>query len=179
MKGAGAFKGDNGTVFYGVGISDNGPNLSLRREKADSRARADVAVQMKVGVQKLTMDYMSDHKDYFDKDNTSGSDEMTTVVSKSVVDQALVGSHIVDRWEDPKDGSLYSLAKLEVGDSLYDSYEQALKKTLRAQHKMETQAQMNDALDKLDTEVGRQRRRESDIMGATEQAPKISGSANQ
>jgi|SRR5579859_2462200 len=134
---------------------------------------------MKVSVQKLTMDFMSDHKDYFDKENTSGSDEMTTVVSKTVVDQVLVGSQISDRWEDPKSGTLYSLARMEIGDSLYNSYEKALKKTLRSQHRLETEDRMNDALGKLDTEVSRQRRREQDIMGANDPAPKITGSSDQ
>ena len=76
----------------GPDACQRGGDPAQGNETADSRARADLAVQLKVGVKKLTLDYMSDHKDYFDEKNTAGSDETTTVVSKQVVDQVLVGS---------------------------------------------------------------------------------------
>lgn len=169
----GVYMGDKGSVVEGVGIADQGPNISLKREKADSRARADLAAQLKVAVKKLTADYMSDHKDYFDQANTAGSDEMTTVVSKQVVDQVLVGSHIVDRWTDPSTGALYSLARMNIGDGLYDAYEAALKRALKAQHKQATQADMKEALANLDKEVTDQRDREDKIIGATQPAPQV------
>jgi hypothetical protein len=169
----GIFKGDSAAVVEGVGIADKGPNISLMREKADTRARADLAAQLKVVVKKLTQDYMSDHKDYFDEKNTAGSDEMTTVVSKSVVDQTLVGSHIVDRWTDPATGALYALARMEIGDGLYDSYQNALRKALRAEHQLVTKQNMKEAIADLDKEVDSQRKRETTILGATDPAPKV------
>ncbi|GEM_PF-622577 len=172
-KGGGVFKGDVNSVVYGVGIADQGPNISLMREKADSRARADMAAQIKVTVQKLTMDYMSDHKDYFDQKDTAGSDEMTTVVSKQVVDQTLMGSHIIDRWTDPQTGALYALATMDITDGFYDSYEQALKKALRTQHQLETKQNMDDAMGQLDKAVSDQHQREATIIGATDPAPKV------
>lgn len=174
----GVFNDDGNAVVYGVGIADNGPNISLMREKADSRARADLAVQLKVAVKKLTLDYMSDHKDYFDQKNTAGSDEMSTVVSKQVVDQTLIGSRIIDRWKDPETGALYSLAKLKVGDGVFDAYENALRKSLRNQHRLETEERMNNALGQLDKEITDQRQRENQIIGANDPAPKAGPSAS-
>jgi hypothetical protein len=169
----GIFKDEDGTVVYGVGIADKGPNASLKREKADSRARADLATQLKVVVKRLTLDYMSDHKDYFDEKNTAGSDETTTVVTKSVVDQTLIGSKIVDRWTDPETGAQYSLARMQVGDPLYDSYQAALRRSLKAQHRLETEQRMKDALGELDKEIADQRENEARILGATKRAPEI------
>ncbi|HVZ80216.1 MAG TPA: LPP20 family lipoprotein [bacterium] len=169
----GVYMGDKGSIVEGVGIADKGPNISLMREKADSRARADLAAQLKVAVKKLTSDYMSDHKDYFDQANTAGSDEMTTVVSKQVVDQVLVGSHIVDRWTDPETGALYALARMDIGDGLYDAYEAALKRALKSQHKLATQQDMKAAMADLDKEVADQRQHEDKIIGANQSAPAV------
>ena len=58
-KGSGAFNGEKGRVFYGIGISGGVRNAALRRQDADSKARADIAATLNTYVTRLTKSYAS------------------------------------------------------------------------------------------------------------------------
>lgn len=164
MKGAGAFPDEPKTVFFGVGVANSMPNIALLREAADSRARGNVASEMKATVAKLTRDYMDLHVNYFNQD-AAGSDEFVSVVAKLTTDATLYGCRIVDRWQDPKTGAFYSLARMDNSDDLYKQYKASLKKAISDEHLAVVTAKRDEAEKALDAEVEKQRKREDQILG--------------
>lgn len=146
MKGAGAFK-DRTKTFYGVGIAEGIQSEALRRTTADNRAIADVSKQLSVMSTSLMRDYLS---------NTSipaeakGSEEQyveNTV--KTFTDNVLSGVTVIDRYQDKKTGTLYSLATLNI-DQLKDLADkvQGLSQGVRDHIK----ANAESAFDKLNAE---------------------------
>jgi hypothetical protein len=164
MKGSAAFPNEPKTVFYGVGVSNSMPNIALLRETADSRARANVASEIKTAVEKLVKDYMDMHTDYFNKD-TAGSDEFISYISKSVTDAILINCRIIDRWQDPKTGAFYSLAKMDQNEEFYKQYKEALRRSLSDAHYNIVKEKADKALKDLDSDVEKQRQREKEILG--------------
>ena len=101
-KGSGAFKKDDGKVFYGVGLaSADIKDKALRRETADNRARADI--------QKVFDTYTS----YLMKDYQGQDGQLIDRACKTFAAGHLSGVEIVDRYAE-KDGTAYSLAKLNL-----------------------------------------------------------------
>ena len=108
-QGSGAF---NDGSFYGVGLASGIKNRALAIDTADSRARAKIAEVFDTYVAKLTKDYMAsttagDMQDSSEEQHVSDS-------LKSFTKMNLSGVSIVDHWRDPSDGSMFSLAKLDV-----------------------------------------------------------------
>jgi len=164
MKGSAAFPNEPKTVFYGVGVANPMPNIALLRETADNRARANIASEMKTAVEKLVKDYMDMHVDYFNKDS-AGSDELTSFVSKSVTDAILINCRIIDRWQDPKTGAFYSLAKMDQNEEFYKQYKEALRRSLSDAHYNIVKEKADKALTDLDSDIEKQRQREKEILG--------------
>jgi hypothetical protein len=110
-KGSGAFGGEAGRVFYGVGSASGIKNHSLARTTADNRARAEIAKIFEVYSASLMKDYMAS--------TTAG--DMTASSEEQHVEQAiktfsattLSGVQIVDHWFHP-DGTVYALAQLDL-----------------------------------------------------------------
>ncbi len=150
IKGSGAFPGDKGGVLYGVGIAAKSPNLAMQRQKADSRARQELGRVINTYVASFMKDFMEEHQDFVDKKGT-GSDEFTSVVSKTVSEATLVGSQIIDHFSD-SDGTLYALGKLATDDVLAQiksKTEEALKERKGAI----LEAKTNDMLNALDDQL--------------------------
>jgi len=111
-KGSGAFGGEAGRVFYGVGSVSGIKNRALARTTADNRARAEVAKTFEVYSASLMKDYMAS--------TTAG--DMSASSEEQHVEQAiktfaattLSGVQIVDHWEHPVDGTIYALAQLDL-----------------------------------------------------------------
>jgi len=163
-KGSGAFPGDPATKVYGVGVAGPDPNTAVQIEQARSRARADLASQIKTVVQRLVKDFMESHKDWFNLEDTAGSDEFFSYVSKQVVDETLMGSKQLDSWKDPKTGDLYMLYGLDLGSSFYDSYKEGIKRMLREKHRAVVKERADEAINELDKAVEEQRQREKEII---------------
>lgn len=112
MKGSGAFGGDDKRVFYGVGSVSGIKNQSLARTTADNRARAEVSKIFEVYSASLMKDYQAS--------TTAG--DMSKSSEEQHVEQAiktfsastLSGVQIVDHWFHPQDGTVYSLAQLDL-----------------------------------------------------------------
>jgi hypothetical protein len=110
-KGSGAFGGEAGRVFYGVGSVSGMKNRALARSTADNRARAEIAKIFETYSASLMKDYMAS--------TTAG--DMKASSEEQHVEQAiktfsavtLSGVLIVDHWEHP-DGTIYSLARLDL-----------------------------------------------------------------
>jgi hypothetical protein len=113
-KGRAAFQGDEAKYIYGVGIVSGIQNVSLATQTADSRARNEVAKNLKVTVQSVLRDYMaSTTAGDFKK---SSEEQYVESTGQSITDMALSGVEIIDHWKDPSDGTLYALAKLAPAD---------------------------------------------------------------
>jgi hypothetical protein len=120
MKGSGAFGGEAGRVFYGVGSVSGIKNHALARTTADNRGRAEVGKTFEVYTASLMKDYMAS--------TTAG--DMSASSEEQHVEQAiktfsattLSGVVIVDHWYHP-DGTVYSLAQLDL-NAFKDSLDQ-------------------------------------------------------
>ncbi|MFH1138209.1 MAG: hypothetical protein V1816_19220 [Pseudomonadota bacterium] len=110
MKGSGAFDVGDRQVFYGVGVASGIKNRALLISTSDNRARAEIAKTLDTYVAYLSKDYMA---------ATSSGEQ---AVEEQHVEQALktfskrtlAGVKIVDRWQDPVEGSMYSLAEYDL-----------------------------------------------------------------
>lgn len=112
MKGSGAFGGEEGRVFYGVGSVSGIKNHALARTTSDNRARAEIAKIFEVYSASLMKDYMAS--------TTAG--DMSASSEEQHVEQAiktfsattLSGVQIVNHWYHPVDGTVYALARLDL-----------------------------------------------------------------
>lgn len=110
-KGSGAFGGDE-KVFYGVGSASGIRNHSLARSTADNRARAEISKVFETYTASLMKDYQAS--------TTAG--DFTATSEEQRVEQAiktfsantLNGVEVVDHWIHPTDGTIYSLARLDI-----------------------------------------------------------------
>ena len=120
VKGSGAFSGDGGQVFYGVGVANRSKNQAMLDSIAENRARAKIAQVFKNYSAVLMKDYMA---------TASASAEGGKSTDEQYVEQAiktfaaatLSGVVIVKKYRD-KDGNLYALAKLDL-NAFKDSLE--------------------------------------------------------
>jgi len=164
-KGSGAFPGDPSTKVFGMGVYGPSPNTAVRLEGARTRARADLAATLSTNVKRLTKDFVEEHKDWFNINDTAGSDEFLSIVTKELTDQTLVGSKQVDSWEDPKMGDLYMLYVVDMGNDFYNSYKQTLRRAISEKHRAVVVERMNEALQDLDKEVDKERAKEKEVLG--------------
>jgi hypothetical protein len=110
MKGSGAFGGDRGRVFYGVGAAANIKNPALLRQTADNRARGEIAKIFKTYTASLMKDYMSSVSD----GEKVSEEQSIDSAQKTFTSMTLSGVQIVDHWIHPKDGSMYALGALDL-----------------------------------------------------------------
>ena len=112
MKGSGAFGGESGRVFYGVGSVSGIKNHALARTTADNRARAEIAKIFETYSASLMKDYMAATTA---GDGTASSEEQHVEQAiKTFSATTLSGVQIVDHWFHPVDGSVYALARLDL-----------------------------------------------------------------
>ena len=111
-KGSGAFGGEQGRVFYGVGEVSGIKNHALARSTADNRARAEIAKIFETYTASLMKDYMASTTA---GDMSASSEEQHVEQAiKTFSAQTLSGVQIVDHWFHPTDGSVYALARLDL-----------------------------------------------------------------
>jgi hypothetical protein len=111
VKSGGAFEVEKSRVFYGVGVAEGGQNITITREKADTRARADLAKVLYIYTATLLKDYSA---------LTGGAENKNFVerlferAIKEIAVMTLSGVQIVDRWQNPSTDDLYSLAMIDL-----------------------------------------------------------------
>jgi hypothetical protein len=110
-KGSGAFGGEK-KVFYGVGSSQGIRNHSLARTTADNRARAEISKTFEV----YSASLMKDFQESVTAGDMSASSEsqMVSQAIKTFSANTLNGVEIMDHWIHPVDGTIYSLARLDI-----------------------------------------------------------------
>ncbi len=111
-RGSGAFDGEHGKAFYGVGLLTGVQNEALARQAADNRARGEVAKLFDLYIAAMMKDYQ--------RSTTAGdfkaSAEEQDIVSaqKTITEVTLRGVEIRDHWIHPQNGTLYALAVLDL-----------------------------------------------------------------
>lgn len=146
-KGSGAFAGESGKAFYGVGGVSGVKNKPLALTAADNRARAELARIFEYYSASLMRDYA--------RATTAG--DMTRSAEEQDVQNAvktfsaatLSGVMIVDRWQDPVDGTVYSLARLDI-ESFKANLDQA--RELNAAVREYVRANAERAFERLEAE---------------------------
>jgi hypothetical protein len=112
LKGSGAFGGETGRVFYGVGSVTGIKNHALARTTADNRARAEIAKIFEVYSASLMKDYMASTT-AGDMEASSEEQHVEQAI-KTFSAQTLSGVQVVDHWFHPVDGTVYALAQLDL-----------------------------------------------------------------
>ena len=110
--GSGAFPGDAGSAFYGVGLAEANthPTLSSRRTAADLNARAELARSFKTKIDELLKAY----------ERIISDGEVATVetfhqqATTAFTSITLTGAFIVNRYFDPSEKAQYSLARMSI-----------------------------------------------------------------
>lgn len=117
IKGSGAFKDTGNRVFYGIGAVTGVHNKPIAITTADNRARAEIAKIFETYTASLMKDYAA---------STTGGIPAVTGASATSEEQhieqaiktfsaaTLSGVMIIDRWTEPSDGTIYSLARLDL-----------------------------------------------------------------
>jgi hypothetical protein len=109
-RGSGAFGGEKGKMFYGVGIASS-HNVAMRRSTSDSRARAAIAKTLDAYVAVLNKDYQPST---IAGDRSASSEQQQVQEALRTYSQMeLSGVVIIDHWLD-NDGTEYALAQLDM-----------------------------------------------------------------
>ncbi len=110
-KGSGAYGGDK-KIFYGVGSATGIRNASLARSTADNRARAEISKVFETYTASLMKDYQASTTagDF----SATSEEQMVEQAIKTFSANTLNGVEIVDHWIHPTDGTIYSLARLDL-----------------------------------------------------------------
>ena len=100
----------DGRLIHGVGMAPNMNDFSLQKSTSEDRARAEVARVLNSFMHVATQDYTSS--------SGAGQDEQTAqTISRqiqNITDQNLSGVRIIRNWKNEKDGSLWSIAELDL-----------------------------------------------------------------
>lgn len=145
-KGSGAFNGEKGRVFYGIGISGGVRNAALRRQDSDSKARADIAATLNTYVTRLTKSYAASTT--AGDPNVSSEEQHVSDALKTYTQMQLSGVAIVDHWI-ANDGTEYALAQLDM-----EQFKNGMDKMkeLNAKVRDAVRANADKAFDELDAE---------------------------
>ena len=140
-RGGGAFN-DGGRVFYGVGIVTGVRNVALARSTSDSRARAEVGTALNTFISSLMRDYQASISDM----QRSDEQQMVEQTIRQFTDVNLSGVRITDHWQDPSNGTLYALARLDL-EQASQSFDQMTQLNARARDYIRANAEQ--AFDRL------------------------------
>jgi len=108
------FDGANDDSYYGVGVASGIQNLSLARNTAAARARADVARFLESYLQNLIRDYQASATDF---ELARVEEQVVDEAVESYTSVAVPGVKIIEYWQDPVDGTMYALAELRFEDA--------------------------------------------------------------
>src|SRR5436305_3746195 len=145
-RGSGAFGGEKGKIFYGVGIASHIPNTALRRATADARARSEITKTLNTYVAVLNKDYQASTTA---GDMSASNDEQHVEQTlKTYSQMELSGALIIDHWVDT-DGTEFALSQLDM-DTFKSNLEKM--KQLSAQVRDAVRANADKAFDELAAE---------------------------
>lgn len=109
-KGGQALDNHSGRLIHGIGSAPTMNDLSLQMSTADERARAEVARVLSSFMHVVSQDYAaSAGLDAERQNDASVSREIENFTRQNVS-----GARIIAHWRNPKNGSLWSLAELDL-----------------------------------------------------------------
>lgn len=117
-KGSGAFGGEMGKAFYGVGSAWGIQNPSLLRSTADNRARTEVARVFKTYTAALMKDYAASTMAGNPAETSEEQHVEQTI--KTFTKAELAGVQIIDHWKDPESEEFFALARMDL--STFEEY---------------------------------------------------------
>ncbi len=147
-RGSGAFDGEYGKCFYGVGVLQGVQNEGLARGAVDNRARGEIAKMFDLYIAAMMKDYQ--------RSTTAGdfkaSAEEQDIVSaqKTITECTLRGVEVRDHWIDPKTGTRYALAVLDM-NGIMKSLDDA--KQLNSKIRDHVRANARRAFEDMDREL--------------------------
>ncbi|HET7650843.1 MAG TPA: LPP20 family lipoprotein [Gammaproteobacteria bacterium] len=97
-------------LIHGIGSAPNMNDLSLQTSTADDRARAEVARVLSSIMQVASQDYTASAGTGADQQNESSVSRQI----ESITNQNVSGAEIIAHWRDPKTGTIWSLAELDM-----------------------------------------------------------------
>lgn len=115
-QGSGTFKDAGDQVFYGVGAVTGIRNKPLAKSASENRARAEIAKTFETYSASLMKDFAASATGGGSVTGASATSEEQYVEQaiKTFSAVTLNGVVIMDHWTDPADGTLYSLARLDL-----------------------------------------------------------------
>jgi len=116
QQGSGAFGGERGKAFYGVGTASNINMESLRRATSDASARAEIAKIMNTYVANLLKQYQESASD----GEKNQEVQMVTNTLKTFSQAQLQGVQIVKHWISNDGSTEFSLAQLDFSQFSQD-----------------------------------------------------------
>jgi hypothetical protein len=112
LRGAGAMTGDKGKVLYGVGSAPKMVDISMQRDRALNRGRAEILKIFNTYIAYMMKDYA---RSTTAGDMSKESYEADVLqVQKTVSIGDLNGAQLADTWRDPADGTIYTLVVLDL-----------------------------------------------------------------
>lgn len=105
-----ALDNDDGRLIHGVGSALKMMDFSLQRSTADDRARSEVARVLSSFLNVVSQDYLA----------TAGmgddavSEQAISRQIENLTNLNLSGAEVIGRWKNEKDGSVWSLAELDL-----------------------------------------------------------------
>jgi len=109
-KGSQALNDQNGRLIHGIGSAPNMNDQSLQSSTADDRARTEVARVLNSFMHVVTQDYSASAGSGADQQNSQSVSRQI----QNITDQNVSGARIIARWTDPKTGTQWSLAELDM-----------------------------------------------------------------
>ena len=123
--GSGTLDLKSGPVFYGVGASQGVENIPLAIEDVNLRARASLSAEFSTYISRLSRDYqrsLGAGKGLNKNDESQGIE----IPLEGFTKMEVKGSTIADHWQDPKSGTIFALARIDLSQFSKDlkSYHQ-------------------------------------------------------
>lgn len=109
-KGSQALNDQSGRLIHGIGSAPGMNDQSLQSSTADARARSEVAGVLNSFMHVMTQDYSASAGSGQDQQDTQSVSRQI----QNITDQNVSGARIIARWTDPKTGTLWSLAELDM-----------------------------------------------------------------
>lgn len=109
-EGSQALNDENGRYIHGIGAVEKMPSQSLQVATADDRARAEVGRVLSSYLNAVSQDYSAAAG--------SGAEQYSEQAVSRQIDNVtrlnMSGVRIIAHWKDPNNGTVYSLAELDM-----------------------------------------------------------------
>ncbi|HEX7965735.1 MAG TPA: hypothetical protein VF651_08465 [Gammaproteobacteria bacterium] len=100
----------DGRLIHGVGMAPNMNDLSLQTSTADDRARTEVARVLNSFMHVVSQDYSASAGSGQDQQ----SEQSVSRQIQNITEQNVSGARIIRHWRNEKDGSVWSIAELDL-----------------------------------------------------------------